>query len=172
MGILDGNPKNEPMHYGEIHGVWHFSFKETLSLSAYESFKYHAGDKDLKEIIDDAIKSSRHQIEECNTLLNHNGVTPPPMLPKKPEAKQEQIPIGARFTDQEIAATLALDTATGQVKCSTIMGMAIREDIGALFMKYHTAKAALGLRILRLSKEKGWLIPPPLQIKTPEMVTS
>jgi hypothetical protein len=51
MGILDGNPKNEPMHYGEIHGVWHSSFKETLSLSAYQVFKHHAGDRDLKEIL-------------------------------------------------------------------------------------------------------------------------
>ena len=25
MGVLDGNPKNEPMHYGEIFNVWQFS---------------------------------------------------------------------------------------------------------------------------------------------------
>jgi hypothetical protein len=172
MGILDGNPKNEPMHYGEIHGVWHASFKENLSLSAYHAFRYHAGDKDLKEIIDDAIKLSKHNIEECDTLLTHNGVTAPPMSPDKPEAKHEEIPIGARFTDQEISATLAHDMAAGLVMCSSIMGLSIREDIGALFMKYHSAKAALGLRILRLSKKKGWLIPPPLQISKPELVKS
>ncbi|PCK72343.1 hypothetical protein PL1_2740 [Paenibacillus larvae subsp. larvae B-3650] len=49
------------------------------------------------------------------------------------------------------------------------MGTSIREDIGALFAKYHTTKAALALRILKMSKEKGWLIPPPLQVK-PESV--
>jgi uncharacterized protein YwgA len=74
MGILDGNPKNEPMHYSEIHGVWHSSFKAKVCLSTYQAFKNHAGDKDLKGIIDDCIKQSRHEIEECDTLLSHNGV--------------------------------------------------------------------------------------------------
>ncbi|MBD1341686.1 DUF3231 family protein, partial [Pseudomonas aeruginosa] len=43
-----------------------------------------------------------------------------------------------------------------------------REDIGALFAKYHVTKTALGVRILQVNKEKGWLVPPPLQIKRPE----
>jgi hypothetical protein len=170
MGILSGNPKDEPMHYGEIHGVWHSSFKEKGSLSAYQAFKYHTGDKDLKGIIDDAIKQCRNEIQECDSLLTDNGITPSPMLPERPEAKLEEIPMGARFTDQEIAATMAHNMAAGLVKCSSIMGISIREDIGARFAMYHAAKAALGLRILRISKEKGWLIPPPLQIKRPELV--
>lgn len=168
MGILDGNPKDEPMHYGEIHGVWHFSYKSKGALSGYQALKYHAGDKDLKEIIDDAIKQCRHEIEECDSVLTENGIAPAPGLPERPEAKLEEIPVGARFTDQEIAAALAHDMAMGLVACSTIMGLSIREDIGVRFAKYHTAKAALGLRILRLSKEKGWLIPPPLKVDRPK----
>jgi hypothetical protein len=168
MGILDGNPKNEPMHYGEIHGVWHFSFIEKGRLSAYQAFMYHAGDDDLKEIIEDAIKSSKNKIEESDSLLTANGIAPAPMLPERPAAKTEEIPIGARFTDQEIAATMAHDMAIGLVTCSKIMGKSIREDIGTQFAKYHAVKAAFGLRILRLSKEKGWLIPPPLKIEKAE----
>ncbi|MNY68401.1 hypothetical protein D3C86_2061570 [compost metagenome] len=64
---------------------------------------------------------------------------------------------------------IAADTSMGLVACSQIMGMSIREDIGTLFAKYHATKAALGLKILRMSKEKGWLIPPPLQVKRPEL---
>jgi hypothetical protein len=168
MGILDGNQKNEPMHFGEIHGVWHSSFTEKGCLSAYQVFMFHAGDNDLKGILQDAIKSSKNMIEECDTLLIANGVAPAPILPERPDAKLEEIPVGARFTDQEIAATLAHDMAAGLVKCSGIMGISTREDIGARFAKYHTNKADLGLRILRLSKEKGWLIPPPLKIDRPE----
>lgn len=52
------------------------------------------------------------------------------------------------------------------------MGQSIREDIGALFAKYHLTKTALGVKILELSKEKGWLIPPPLQVKRPETVNA
>jgi hypothetical protein len=170
MGILGGNQKNEPMHYGEIFGVWEFSMKAKGCISAYRAFKYHAGDDDLKGIIDDLIDQAELEASECDEILMHNGIVPFPALPERPEAKLEDIPIGAKFSDQEIAAAIAADSAAGLTVCSQIIGTSIREDIGALFMKYHATKAALGLRILRLSKEKGWLIPPPLQVKRPELV--
>lgn len=106
-GILGGNPKDEPMHYGEIFMVWEASI---------------------------------------------------------------DIPVGARFTDPEIAAMLAANLAVGLVACSQAMGMSIREDIGALFAKYHLTKAAIGVKNLHLLKKKGWLIPPPLLVKRPEPV--
>lgn len=42
------------------------------------------------------------------------------------------------------------------------MGEAIREDIALMFGQFHIQKAALGAKALRLNKEKGWLVPPPL----------
>jgi hypothetical protein len=51
--------------------------------------------------------------------------------PERPEVKTNDIPIGARFTDQEIAPMIAADAAIGLVTCSQIMGKSIREDIGA-----------------------------------------
>ncbi|MNI84234.1 hypothetical protein D3C73_1411210 [compost metagenome] len=52
------------------------------------------------------------------------------------------------------------------------MGQSIREDVGALFGKYHMTKAAHGVKILNMLKEKGWLIPPPLQVKRQETVNA
>ncbi len=170
MGILSGNPKNEPMHYGEIFSVWQFSLVAKGALSFYQAFLNHAGDKDLKKILEALIDQARLEIKECDTLLNDNGIAPAPVLPERPEAKLEDIPVGARFTDPEIAAKIASDTTLGMVACSQVMGQSIREDIGALFAKYHLTKSALGVKILQLTKEKGWLIPPPLQVKRPEAV--
>ena len=76
-------------------------------------------------------------------------------LPERPPVKLEDIPAGARFTDPEIAAKIAADTSLGLVSCSQIMGQSIREDIGALFAKYHLAKTAQGVRILQMNKEKA-----------------
>lgn len=49
MGILSGNPKNEPMHYGEIFSVWTASTLAKGMVSCYEAYLNHAGDKDLKK---------------------------------------------------------------------------------------------------------------------------
>jgi len=170
MGILSGNPKDEPLHYGEIYDIWAFSTKAKGCVSLYRAYQYHAGDKDLKHILDDLINQAELEVSECDKLLIDNGIAPAPSLPERPEAKLEDIPIGARITDQELGAMLAADTAANLVVGSQIMGKSIREDVAALFMKYHTTKAAIGLKILEMGKKKGWLIPPPLQVLRPELV--
>lgn len=167
-GILGGNPKEEPMHYGEIFTVWQASMVAKGALSCYRAYMYHAGDNDLKKILGTLIDQAELEISECDTLLTEQGLASAPVMPDRPDAKLEDIPVGARFSDPEIAAKLAADTATGLVACSQAMGQSIREDIGALFAKYHLTKAAIGVKILYLNKKKGWLIPPPLLTKRPE----
>ncbi|QUL53244.1 DUF3231 family protein [Paenibacillus tritici] len=169
-GILGGNPKEEPMHYGEIYAVWQASMAAKGAISCYRAYMYHAGDSDLKKIIAAMIDQAELEISECDTLLSEQGLASAPVMPNRPEAKLEDIPIGARFTDPEIAAMLAANLAAGLVACSQAMGQSIREDIGALFAKYHLTKAALGVKNLHLLKKKGWLIPPPLLVKRPEPV--
>lgn len=164
MGILGGNPKKEPLHYGEVYDVWQFSMAAKGCISGYRALSYHAGDKELKAIIADMINQAELEVSECDDILMNNGLVPFPGLPLRPEAKLENIPVGARFSDMEIAAMISADAAAGLVTCSQIIGKSIREDIGALFAKYHVTKAAIGLKTLRLSKEKGWLVPPPLAI--------
>ena len=170
MGILGGNPKDEPMHYGEIYNVWMSSTAAKGIVSCYQAYLNHAGDNDLKKILGDLIDQAKLEIKECDALLTNNGISPAPAMPERSPVKLEDIPAGARFTDPEIAAAISADSSLGLVACSQVMGQVIREDIGALFAKYHLARAALGARILQMNKEKGWLIPPPLQLKRPEPV--
>lgn len=170
MGILSGNPKDEPLHYGEISGIWQASTMAKGAVSCYQAYMNHAGDKDLKKILEALIDQARLEIKELDQLLTDNGIAPAPMLPERPPVKLEDIPAGAKFADNEIAAKIAADVSTALAGCSKVMGEAIREDVGALFGKYHLAKAALGLKILEMTKNKGWLVPPPLQVKRPEAV--
>jgi hypothetical protein len=132
LGILSGNPKNEPMHYGEIFSLWQCSTVAKGALSFYQAFLNHAGDKDLKKTLEALIDQAKLEIKECDTLLTDNGIAPTPALPERPPVKLEDIPVGARFTDPEIAAKIASDTSMGLVACSQVMGQSIREDIAYL----------------------------------------
>ncbi|TCZ76135.1 DUF3231 family protein [Paenibacillus albiflavus] len=167
MGILSGDPKDEPLHYGEIYNMWQFSTASKGLISINRLYYFHAGDKDLKEIIEDVINQAELEVSECDTILIANGIATSPSLPQRPEVKLEEIPVGARFSDQELSVIVAAGLSAGLVGCSAIIGTSIREDVGALFAKYHATKAVIGLKILRLSKEKGWVIPPPLQVMRP-----
>lgn len=127
MGILSGNPKNEPLHYGEVFGIWSFLFTSQACVAAYQTMLNHAGDGDLKELIHEAITASQEEVKEVAELLKENGVGLPPSPPARPVADLESIPAGARFMDNEIAAKISADIAAGLITCSTMMGQAIRE---------------------------------------------
>lgn len=65
---------------------------------------YHAVDNDLKKILGDIINQAELEISECDIILINNGIVPSPALPERPETKLEDIPVGVKFSDQEIAA--------------------------------------------------------------------
>lgn len=168
MGILSGNPTDEPMHYGEVFGIWTAVMTSKGEIAGYQTARNHAGDADLVELIDEAIQQGKQEVTEMEKLLKANGVVLPPTPPDRPKAALEDIPAGARITDPEIAAGLSADVAAGLVACSGVMGQSIREDIAMMFGQFHTQKAAFGAKVLRLNKEKGWLVPPPLHLDKAE----
>jgi hypothetical protein len=169
MGILSGNPQNEPMHYGEVFGVWSYLSTTKGMLAGYQTFINHNGDDDLDSFLRDTTQSMKEEIKQVENLLKINGIALPPSPPEKPVANTESIPAGARVTDPEISARVSMDIAQGLVACSQVIGQSIREDIAMMFGQFHTTKAQFGARLLRINKEKGWLIPPPLHVDTPEL---
>ncbi|GIO26673.1 DUF3231 family protein [Ornithinibacillus bavariensis] len=168
MGILSGNPQDEPMHYGEVFGAWSAVLTGKSMIAAYQTLLNHTGDGDLRKLIQEAIEQCKQDTESIENLLKENGVGLPPSPPERPTADLESIPAGARFMDNEIAAKMSADVAAGLVSASTMIGQAIREDIATLFGSIHTKKAAFGAKLLRLNKEKGWLVPPPLHLANVE----
>lgn len=165
MGILSGNPKEEPMHYGEVFDVWTYFSAANAAIAGYQTLLNHTGDHDLKRFIEDTIENVlRSEVEQLEELLKENEIMLPPAPPEKPVAQLENIPSGARFTDPEIAMSISKDIATGLIACSQIIGKSIREDIGVMFGQFHATKMQYGARLLRINKEKGWLVPPPLHL--------
>lgn len=162
MGILGGKPEDEPMHYGEVFSIWSYLSANKGLHALYQTFENHTGDAELRELLQEAVKGFEAENKQIEGLLKVNGITPPPTPPEPPTAQLDDIPAGARIADPAIATTLSADVGKGLIACSTIMAESIREDIGTMFGQFHTAKALFGVKVLRLIKEKGWLIPPPL----------
>lgn len=164
MGILSGNPKEEPLHYGEVFDLWASLLAGNGMIAGYQTMMNHVGDDDLKKLLMEAIDIGQQEKKQVEELLKENGIGLPPASPEPPEACLEDIPVGARFPDPAIAAALSADIAAGLVLCSQIIGKSIREDVAMMYGQFHNQKAVLGAKALRLNKEKGWLIPPPLHL--------
>lgn len=169
MGILTGDQRKEPMHFGEIFSVWGLLHSSQSFAAVYQIYLNHAGDQDLRSFIEDVIHNVlKPEIEQTMQLLKDNGISLPPSPPERPHANLEDIPAGARFSDPEIASALSVDLAAGLVSLSQAMGMSTREDIAAMFGAFHTKKAQYLSKILKINKNKGWLVLPPMQVKQPE----
>ncbi|TFE00486.1 DUF3231 family protein [Jeotgalibacillus salarius] len=166
MGILSGSPKNEPLHYGEIYGVWSALLSAKSSIAANQTLLNHAGDRELRELIEEAIKLGQDESRQLEELLIEHQIQVPPSPPARAKASIDQIPDGARFQDPEIIVSVGMSTGAAMTAASQMITQCIREDVGLMFAKFHTEKVAFAAKTLRLSKEKGWLIPPPLyQVK-------
>ncbi|GEL78183.1 DUF3231 family protein [Tenuibacillus multivorans] len=167
MGILSGNPKKQPLHYGEVYSMWSYLLVVKGDYAKLQTFSNHTGDRDLKKLLEEMTQASKKEIEELEEVLKDNGVGVPPAPPEKPYADLEDIPAGAKLSDPEISATASLMLGEGLVTCSTIISQCTREDLAMLFGQYHMNKAQVAAKALRLNKEKGWLVVPPMHTKVP-----
>ncbi|MGG0435831.1 DUF3231 family protein [Priestia megaterium] len=104
MGILSGNPTDEPMHYGEVFGTWSFLSTSKGLVAGYQTFLNHVGDKDLHKLVQETIEQCQQEMKGVEKLLKENGVALPPTPPERPEACLDDIPVGARVQDPEVAA--------------------------------------------------------------------
>lgn len=167
MGVLSGNPQEEPLHYGEVFALWSALSVAKAAFDGYQVFINHTGDKDLKDflkqVIDTSIKPSIKELEE---ILLNNDIAVPPTPTERPEADLEQIPVGARLQDVQIAYMVSAKLAAGVVANSQGVSQSIREDIGLLFGQMGAKNAKDGAALLQMMKDKGWLVPPPLHHAT------
>ena len=62
MGVLSGNPKEEPLHYGEVFNIWSNLAGNNGLIAAYQTFINHTGDEDLKKILEDLIQCMKEKI--------------------------------------------------------------------------------------------------------------
>lgn len=167
MGILSGNPQDEPLHYGEVFGLWSALSVAKGALDGYQVFINHTGDQELKAFLKQVIESSiKPSIKEIEEVLLHNEIAVPPTPAERPEADLEQIPVGARLQDAQIAYIVAADIAAGVVASSQGLSQSLREDVGLLFGQIGAKKAKDGAALLQIMKDKGWLVPPPLHHET------
>lgn len=166
MGKLSGNPKEEPLHSGEVFNLWSHLFATKSYLVTLQILMNHSGDHDLKVFLEDLLENCIKQEEQqTEAILKTNGIRLPPAPPARPDVRPEDIPAGARFNDPEIAVLVQREIMAGKILCSYVMGISNREDIAEMYGEFHTQKAEYEVKLLKISKEKGWLVPPPINLK-------
>ncbi|MBT2637865.1 MULTISPECIES: DUF3231 family protein [unclassified Bacillus (in: firmicutes)] len=166
MGIFTGKPENEPLHSGEVFNLWAHLYAAKGYLVTLQIMINHTGDHDLKVFLEDLLENCYKQEEQqTEAILKQNGIRLPPAPPARPDVQVEDIPAGARFNDPEIALLVQRELMVGKILCSYVMGISIRSDIAEMFGEFHVQKTEYEGKLLKITKEKGWLVPPPINLK-------
>lgn len=166
MAILNNKTAEEPFHSGEVYHLWAYLYNCKNVLVTMQVFINHSGDYDLKAYVEDLVESCLTQEgQQVEAILKEAGIRLPPAPPDRPTVEVEDIPAGARFHDPEIAILVQNELMTGRMQCSYVTGIAIREDIRSMFGEFHSQKEEYEQKIINLSKEKGWLVIPPTNVK-------
>lgn len=163
---MDTANHNDPLHAGEIFHLWSYLYSTKAYLVTMQVFINHTEDQQLKDVLEDVLESCFAQEEQqVEGLLKETGIRLPPAPPDRPHVNIEDIPAGARFNDAEIPGLIQHQLVSSRVLCSYITGISHREDIRTLFQDFQTEKAGFEQKLMQLSKEKGWLVSPPIQTK-------
>ncbi|KPH78193.1 membrane protein [Oceanobacillus caeni] len=166
MMELTNKKPDEPFHSGEVYHLWSYLYNAKNILVTMQVLINHTGDHDLKTYLEDLVESCLTQEEQqVEAILKESGIWLPPAPPDRPNVEVEDIPAGARFHDPEIAVIVQNELMTDRVLCSFVTGVAIREDIRSLFGEFHTQKEEYEQKLLDLSKQKGWIVSPPINVK-------
>lgn len=164
MGI--NKTTEEPFHSGEIYHLWAYLYSNKNLLVKMQVFINHTGDHDLKAYLEELVESCFEQeAQQVEAILKEAGIRLPPAPPDRPNVEIEDIPAGARFHDPEIAIFVQNELITGRQLCSYVTGIVIQEDIRTMFSEFYSQKEEYEQKIINLSKEKGWLVTPPINVK-------
>lgn len=153
--------KKTPLHVGEVMSLWmYLAFVEEII--NYEQVALNTtSDNELEKIFQEAINIAKSHQKEIKEFLLKEGVPLPTEPQEKPPAESKLIPIGAKFTDSELANALSINFATVTVMCTQAASQSLRIDVGTIFLKYQLDKMMVGIKIKKLMEKRGWLKIPP-----------
>lgn len=158
-----GELKEEPLHYGEIFAIWNYLTFVNGALVEYQTYLNHVGDKDLQNYLAEITSGPiRYLIREFEAILKAAGTVLPSRLPEKSPVPLQSIPEGARISDREIVAAIFRNISFALSTLGQIIPLCTHEDLKRVFAEILIMMLKYEETILRIRKEKGWLLQPPL----------
>ncbi|HLQ97474.1 MAG TPA: DUF3231 family protein [Candidatus Dormibacteraeota bacterium] len=163
---MGNSEEQQPFHSGEVYHLWSYLHETKENLVTIQVLRNHTEDEDLKLLLDDVMENSyQDEEQQVEAILKESGIRLPPAPPDRPNVELQDIPAGARFNDSEIARLIQKELTAGMQLCSYMMGISSQEDIASLFEEFHSLKAEHEWKLVKIIKEKGWYVSPPINIK-------
>lgn len=158
--FVDDEPK-PPLHVGEVMNCWTYLAILAEAISFEQIGLNMSTDPELRDFIEKTMAGASSQEKRLGDFLQKEGVILPPTPESKPLSEPSSVPLGAKFTDSEIANIVSVKLATSIVACAATASQSVRNDVGAMFIKFQEEAMTYGLMVKTLMKKRGWIKIPP-----------
>ncbi|MFC0559364.1 DUF3231 family protein [Halalkalibacter alkalisediminis] len=150
-----------PLHVGEVMVCWTYytALKEMLRFE--EAGLNTTKDSEVVEMLKDAYKMCQGQSERLEKLLIKEGVPLPDTSPALPKSSPDDIPLGVKMSDDELANGIGVKIAGSLVECATGQAQSIRNDVGMMWAEFQAELLVFSATLRALKKRRGWLKIPP-----------
>ncbi|MEG9295478.1 DUF3231 family protein [Mangrovibacillus sp. Mu-81] len=160
---FDDEPKPRA-HIGEAMGCWLYYTAIAEEIPILDAAMNTTTDKDLVELLKDALKLATHQKQTLEEFMVKEGIPLADTSKRKPVSNPNSIPLGVKATDTEIANLISAKVATNIVMCATNNSQSVRSDIGLMWIRFQAEKSVFGMDLKTKMKQRGWLKAPPSYI--------
>ncbi|WP_276352554.1 DUF3231 family protein [Cohnella caldifontis] len=156
----DEEPK-PPLHIGEVMNCWVYLTVLEEAIMLELTCLNHTVDPELKENVGKSMNGAVSQSRRLKDFLQREGVPLPPVSEPKPQSDPNAVPLGAKFTDDEIANLVSVKLASAVTFCAASASQSIRNDVGKMFMEFQEEAMIYGILMKTLMRKRGWLKIPP-----------
>ncbi|HWI63312.1 MAG TPA: DUF3231 family protein [Symbiobacteriaceae bacterium] len=155
-------PSPSHPHAGEAFFIWRQYTATVEGRNLCLTFHNHTADRELKAFITGFIKDAEEpQIEELMRVMRREGIEFPSVPQTKPLLDHLEIPVGAHFQDEEIAALLVGKLQGLMIFCYFAMTQTLRDDLGTMFYRFIGDLMKQAFTLKQLMDKRGWLMHPP-----------
>lgn len=157
---FDSEPK-PLLHIGEAMGCWTYHAAIADEIPVLEMALNTTTDNVLIKLIHEAKELATEQRKTLEAFMIKEGVPLSNSAESKPKSDPNAVPLGAKSTDLEIANLLAAKVTSNIIMCSTNITQSVRNDVGLMWIRFHTEKSIYGMELKTRMREHGWIKMPP-----------
>ncbi|ARU60677.1 hypothetical protein CBW65_05950 [Tumebacillus avium] len=161
--LIDDEPK-PPLHVLEVGNCWAYLAYLGDAVTVSQQALNMTTDEDLSGAIHEELKLIEMQKSKLQAFMIDEGIPLPPMTEQVPKCRQDEIPLGVKQTDYEIANALSLKISLSIVACAKAISEAVRVDYGIMFTQFLGQKIVYGTNLRTMMKKRGWLKIPPYYV--------
>ena len=147
---------------GEVMLMWTYEAALEAVRSTTQLMLNHTNHTELKELMEHLVNDLLEtQNQQLTSLMRDEGIQFPPANAEIPKADEKAIPPGAKFTDLAIGNRLVADLEGLLLTAHGALTQGLRDDIIALFYRFHQQLLAQSFTLKKLMDKQGWLRIPP-----------